>query len=399
MNKLVLGLCVLAAQFTVVAQQADNAEDVSIRHQKPTAPAAHDSQKAIPFWTEDFGGGIPTSWDVIDSSGICPWVHSFDGSWGYFNGNTATAGGEAINSTTATNGFMICDVDSANHFTYGQPSGSNYQYLSSYFITSSIDCSGHSSVILSFEQFFRYNNSVSLNVLVSNDSTNWTAYDVAYGYANNTFSPNQDIVDLNITNIAANQSTVYIKIGWSARVYFWMIDDISLSEAEANDVALGNNWWGTGLTQSQYYKIPLVQASPVTFYSEISNNTGASITDIFSDVTVTNTGGVDFQGTSAQATLLPVEMDTFALTTNWTPATQGLHTVDYLADVNGVTDGDLTNNDFTDELEITSTIYGLDNLQTPADATGSISNFSSNTGQPFKIGNVYEIINDAGIQC
>ncbi|MFZ9029267.1 MAG: T9SS type A sorting domain-containing protein, partial [Crocinitomicaceae bacterium] len=301
-------------------------------------------------------------------------------------------------STTGANGFLICDVDSANHFTYGQPSGTTYQYLSSYFITDAIDCSGRSSVILSFEQFYRYNNGVAMYVFVSNDSTNWTGYDVSGGIANNAASANPDVVNLNITNTAANQATVYLKIGWSARVYQWQIDDISLREADPFDVAHEESWWGTGNFQNQYYKIPLLQASPVTFYTSISNNTGAQIDNVQSDVTVTNSGGVDYTGSSMMVNLAAVETDTLSVA-GWTPSAVGMHDVDFEAIVSGQTDGDPSNNSWSDRLEITQSLYGLDSLQNGGQSVASISNFSGNTGQPFKIGNVYEIINDGAIQC
>ena len=40
------------------------------------------------------------------------------------------------------------------------------------------------------------------------------------------------MISLNISATAANETTVYLRFGWSARVYFWMIDDITLSEAD-----------------------------------------------------------------------------------------------------------------------------------------------------------------------
>src|SRR3989338_6193839 len=283
MKKMILTVCLLAGHITF-AQVISTTPDAPQPKGRIAAPPAHaNTMKAPPFWTENFSGGFPAGWTVIDTSGICPWTYSTDGSWGNFNGNGATAGAAGIASTSAANGFLICDPDSANHFTYGQPSGTTYQYLSSYFGTSAIDCSGRSSVILSFEQFFRYNNGVSLNVQVSNNGSTWTTYDVSGGVANNTASANADLVTLNISNVAANQATVYLRFGWSARVYYWMIDDISLREADANDVIIGENWWGWGQYQNQYYKLPINQVTPVSFYSEVANNTGSALNNVFSE--------------------------------------------------------------------------------------------------------------------
>lgn len=354
-------------------------------------------ERATPFWTEDFANGFPSDWVIIDSSGICPWTYSMDGSWGYWSNTGETSADPPIASTTAANGFLICDPDSANHFNYGQPSGTTYQYLASYFGTSAIDCSGHSSVILSFEHNYRYNNGIPMWVQVSTDSVNWTAFDVSGGLANNTESPDPDLEVLNLSTIAANQSTVYLRFGWSARVYYWMLDDINLSEADPNDVSMESGYWGTGIYQNQYFKIPTSQWSPLTFYGGLSNNTGVAMTDVYFDVDV-NSGS--WTGTSNLISLAPTQLDTTTSTTDWTPSATGTYTVDFTANVTGQTDGNLANNTSSSEVEMTNSVYGLDNL--PPDlsgSTGGISNWSGNTGSSFGVGNYFEVIADAEVEC
>ncbi len=88
------------------------------------------------IWSEDLGNGFPVGWKINDVSGICPWVYSQDGSWGYYNGNSATKAGTAIKSTTASNGFLLSNPDSANYVNYGLPSETTYQYLETYITTS-----------------------------------------------------------------------------------------------------------------------------------------------------------------------------------------------------------------------------------------------------------------------
>ncbi len=385
--------------FQSFGQVTNDQPDATAIPSAPGHAGVMEYDRAAPFWSEDFGGGFPAGWAIIDSSGLCPWSYTTDGSWGYYNGNSATAGSAGITSTTAANGYLICDNDSANHFTYGQPSGTTYQYLSSWFGTSAIDCSAHGSVILRFEQYFRYNNGVDLTVRVSNDSVVWTTYDVSGGVPNNTFSSDPDNVILNISPIAAGQPTVYLRIGWNARVYFWCIDDISMSEAEPNDVLMDNGYWEAGTFGYQHYKIPLNQLSPVTFFGAISNITGGTLNDVYFDVDLDDGGGSVFSGTSALIDILATDTDTTSVSATWTPTVTGTYTASYTADVTALVDGDLTNNNSSDAFEITNTIYGLDNLTDPADATGNISNFGGNTGLQFGIGNLYEVINDDAIQC
>ena len=123
-------------------------------------PQTNSEKSGATIWSEDFANGFPSGWTTQDLSGICPWVWSNDGSWGYYNSNSGASAGTAINSTTGSNGFLICDPDSSNHANYGQPSGSTYQYLESYFTTSAIDLSGYPAVVLEFQQYFRFNNSI-----------------------------------------------------------------------------------------------------------------------------------------------------------------------------------------------------------------------------------------------
>lgn len=384
------------AQTTIVEQDCE----ATISSRPAAKPMADNSgTRAIPFWTEDFGGGYPAGWTNIDTSGICPWVYSTDGSWGNFNGNGATAGATPINSTTGANGFLLCDIDSANHFTYGQPSGANYQYLATHVQTAAINCSGHSSVILSFEQFYRYNNGVAMIVQVSNDGLSWTSYNVSNGLANNATSANPATVTLNISATAANQANVFIRFGWSARVYYWMVDDISLREADPNDLGVLDSWWGMGGFNYQHYKIPLSHAAPITFFSDLTNLTGASLTGCATTIDVTGTSGSVFSGITNALTIGASLNDTVTSTTTWTPSVVGMYDVAFEAQTTSGTDGNLTNNSFADSVQITNSVFGLDNLTSASQSTGSISNFSSNTGSPFKIGNIYQVTVNDVVEC
>lgn len=381
MKRIAIVLCLLTTQISFGQQMNMEPDTPMTKSDRFITPrAVHNSEKATPFWTEDFANGIPSGWTILDSSGICPWTYSFDGSWGNFNGNGGTAGGDAIASTTAANGFLICDPDSANNVTYGQPSGSNYQYLSSYINTPSIDCSGRSTVVLSFEQFFRYNNGVGMFVGVSTDNVNFTTYNVSGGQANNAASDNVDLVSLNITSTAANQPNVYIKIGWSARVYFWQIDDISLSEADPNDIVAQDSYWGTdGL---RYYQIPTAQVAPIDFSAFAYNFGYATQTNVMLNVDVD--GGATFSGTSAAVDIASGLTDSLGLTTQWTPAST-VNSHEIVWDITQNESDATPSNNILDTINIAVTdyIYARDmNV-----VTGS----TSNTGFGYEVGNLFDI--------
>ena len=308
-------------------------------------------KSAVVIWEEDFGGGFPSSWGTYTSntgagnSGTsagntaeAPWKHSMVGSWGYWN-SVGTSGGNptgpaaAINSTTAANGFLISDIDSANHWNGnpGSNSGSTYHYIESYFTTSAIDLSGFPNVSLEFEHSFRLNNSVDLTVSISTDSTNWTTYNVQGNATNNQASADPEYLSLNISPIAGNSSTVYVKVGWNARVYFWMLDDMKIIETPDDRIDLTEithgGWYTTPTTNGfglDYTIVPMKQAisNPYTFEGIVAN-LGAVSQTTHINVNVYNASGNNvFSTTSADSVLTPQDTIIFVGQDKFTPTTE-----------------------------------------------------------------------------
>ncbi|CAG5087312.1 T9SS type A sorting domain-containing protein [Parvicella tangerina] len=392
MKKIILLVLAVAPLFSLAQHHESATDSPQDLNQILQKEVRMEQKSGAIIWSEDFASGWPAGWITIDSSGICPWVYSTDGTWGYFNGNNGTSGTNDIQSSTASNGFLICDVDSANNVTYGQPSGSNYNYLSTYFEIPPINCATNSSVILEFEQKFRYNNSVSMNVLVSTDSINWTGFDVSGGLANNTISADPDIVTLNLSSIAANQPKVHIRIGWSARVYYWMIDDMVLREGNENDLANLSGYWETGNELLEYYQTPLSQLTPMTFkgaYTNIGNN---GIPNVSQEVNVDFGGSSVYSASSTPDTSIVATIDSVTIPGTFTPSS-GVGTYDVTWTVSSADSVDLNNADNTTQRDfvVSDLVYARDNGVT----TGSIGNFSSNAGQTFKIGNLYETFGSA----
>ena len=335
------------------------------------------------IWSEDFGNGFPSGWTIEDLSGICPWVWSNDGSWGYFNNNNGTSAGTAINSTTAANGFLICDPDSANNVTYGQPSGANYQYLESYFTTNSIDLTGYPAVILEFQQHFRYNNGLDLKVMVSTNNVTWTTYSVQGNSSNNTASADPDTVKVNISTVAGNQPNVYIKIGWSARVYFWMIDDMKILEADPNDLAIKTNYFETlGLP---YYKIPTSQLTDINFSATVVNNGANNQTN--SKLTVDVNGSAI--GSSPTTTINTSTSDSLYLSQSYVlPNSTGQYNVKWMVSSDSI-DNTPSDNYKTSIIEVTDYTYARDNNIKDGNRW--------NQGEPYELGNLFDIINNQDV--
>ncbi|HEY5462132.1 MAG TPA: TIM-barrel domain-containing protein [Hanamia sp.] len=117
------------------------------------------------------------------------------------------------------------------------------EYPDGYVVSAPINCTGKNSVILKFQQTFRWwdygkNDSAGLFVGVSTDSIHWQQWDVRNNVAAATdmFSPMNE--EINITKWAANQPKVFLRFYWKGLMaWYWMVDDISLSEAYDYDVS------------------------------------------------------------------------------------------------------------------------------------------------------------------
>ena len=311
----------------------------------------HSDKSAVVIWSEDFGGGFPSGWNSYTvntgagnsgasagNTATAPWKHSMVGSWGYWN-SVGTSGGNptgpatAINSTTAANGFLISDIDSANHWNgnSGASSGSSYHFIESYFTTSSIDLSGYANVSLEFEHSFRLNNSIDLTVSISTDSINWTSYNVQGNATNNQASADPEYLSLNISAVAGNSATAYVKVGWNARVYFWMLDDMKIVETPDNKIDLSETsfggWYTTPTTNGfglEYTLIPMKQiiANPYTFEGEVTNLGALNQTAHINVNVLDESSSSVFTTISADSILFPQDTMIFVGQNKFTPTLQ-----------------------------------------------------------------------------
>ena len=246
------------------------------------------------IWEEDFSGGIvPTDWLLVDNNGlnyICYWSDdAVPGQTGTYSGNNSI-----FESTTASDGYIMISGD-----IYNMGSGS-FVDMDSYFIAGPINCDTSSSVMVKFEQYFRNccsSASTSLNLSISTDNINWTDYSVINGVAINAHSENPDVVTVNITQIAAGQSTVYLKWHKSgASHYFWAIDDIQLVTAPQNEIKFAETYMSawTTLGHSGYYSmIPENQVTETYFAAEVVNAGDQVQTDVTANIIVVNGAGTE----------------------------------------------------------------------------------------------------------
>lgn len=111
-----------------------------------------------------------------------------------------------------------------------------------YIQTPYIDCSAHNSVVLKFQQNFFWAQRKNytgggLFVEVSNNGKDWMRFDVRNGVSPKSDCPNPMDVELNITQVAARQKSVFIRFWWHQLYqWYWMIDDVQLTESFDTDL-------------------------------------------------------------------------------------------------------------------------------------------------------------------
>lgn len=340
-------------------------------------------------WIEDFANGIPAGWILGGADATsCPWTHSLDGSKGFFNGGNYPNADVGMNSASAANGFLLCDPDSANNALYGQPSGSTYQYLESNITTSAIDLSLFPSVRLEFEQSFRYNNAPDMEISVSTDGTNWTIFEAKGDITANQASPDPMTFSIDVSSIVGGSSTAYIRIGWSARVYFWMIDDIRFTVPPANDLVLDGAFYrtvrDTGIS-NYYTRVPISQAiyDTLQFSGNVSNTGSAS--QLNAKLTNTVVGpSVSDTMTSNMVDLAVGTSDSLIIMNNFT-FNQGIgnYAFSYKVSSDSIDNNPGDNALDTFNVNVTDTTYSRD-----LEATG---NYWFGAGTTYEIGPLFDI--------
>jgi glycoside hydrolase family alpha-glucosidase len=242
------------------------------------------------FWKEDFSSGkLPTGWTVADSSktGKCQWIvtdQPYPGSFQFEQ--------QAPPIASTSRGFHMQyrpGVVTGEEITKWNQRG---EYPNGYFQTNAIDCSGKNDVILKFQHLFRWNNWFTGNhaglwVGVSNDGTNWKEYNVIDKIPAATLLHAPINEEINISEVAANQKTVYLRFFWrDIFSWYWMVDDIELTQPFDYDLALegvtSHKETGNTFTKEDVLKVKLKNVGAKTvnenFTVTASLNNGQKLT-------------------------------------------------------------------------------------------------------------------------
>lgn len=358
MKKMYLGASALLMTFTVSAQVQHTIFDMDAPTEwtNNQMTASHDTQSddragGDVFYTHTFDDNFTDFTDV-------PLSGHAQGAWEWgttTDPNLVPNWMADISSTTKADGYYWFH---GVQYVLGTVDVQNTALTMNNFV----DCSTRPGVILEIEQSYRAFNSSSTWIGVSTDGSTWTDYEVNTSVQSNTGT--DENIRLNISSIAANQATVYIRFIWNGGTsggYGWIIDDLTLTEAYANDVSQDNIFAGDIITDFEYYAIPQAQGTNLTVQSALTNNGYNTPTSVQSHVVVTNSAMTvvhDETGGVLSGALAPGDEDTITFTTSLdlSTLTPDVYTITNTIE-HSVADDVTSNDELVTEFEITDDIY------------------------------------------
>ncbi len=340
------------------------------------------TEKGITLWQNDFS--VPGDWTITNAGGGATPPHTL-GDWAISTNvsEIPVAALTPAGHTTAANGYALINSDAA---------GDGQSQNATIYTTNSIDLTGSANVSLVFEQSHRRFLENTFVVVSNDNGATWTSFEVNSTMATNTNSPNPETVQVNISSVAGNQSQV--KIGFNYQGvwdWFWAIDDVKITQTDDFDLALTGVYWGAiGAwgPRLPYYQTPLTQIAPITFGGTVQNAGAITQNDVRYNVAIPS---ASFTGVSPVGSVAPNGIDTLDATALFTPSTTVASYAVTSSVSSAATDATPANNtDAGFTIAITDATFSRDN--------GTLSSGSFNQGQPFEVGNVFDIVNDQDLQ-
>ena len=311
-----------------------------------TTPMPGSSGAETIIWSEDFSTGIPSTWL---NYGTANGTSDPDAKWEYRGPNTTpsnTVGSRGaylsaqtpIASATASNGFVIFDSDYldnggiAGNFGNGIAAAPHVAEL----ITSTINLTGSTSIILNFTQYYRRfagpggSQAVPATYVdfsINGGSTWSNTVALNSTLAVNSFTATNSSISIPIGSYVGGQANVKIRFRFDGDYYFWIIDDISITGQQANSIASFPNFTGEafdvefngGVKQGH---LSTSQAQSINFKGSLWNNGTAAQTGAKLSVSIFKDGIYQTDVTGIQQSL-PAGDSAIITTQSWTPTAPG----------------------------------------------------------------------------
>lgn len=268
----------LASFFVVLFSISVSAQQVQLKQLVEVEIQSNKKQKFLnskaptdTLYYQDFAGGIPAGWSVGNTSGSSNnWIWSTSAPGGQYSTSTT-----AINSTSASNGFVSLPADLYNTPLI-MPLG-----MDAYFQSGPIPINPKASIDLRWQQSSRYccGTADELVVEISTDNSTWVTYDAINGRGANTAVPATtssaaEQMRINVSAVLANEDTAYVRFRMTgATHYYWMIDDFVISEGYGDVMELEDfeiSFFNNFNINPPFYMVPrhLMDSMNFTFYTK-----------------------------------------------------------------------------------------------------------------------------------
>ena len=275
-----------------------------------------------------------------------------------------------MESSSGENGSLCLFLDSYNNYLSPRLDVDNS------IVFPIMDCSSHSSVVVRFETCFM-NYSSGWDMLLEISIDNWVhsaQFDVGFGCGHKgrpdkTVPGKPAIFEANISEIAAGNANVQMKLTWrGTSLYWWQVDDFQLSEAWDNDLQLkfAEMEWDDGndltqVTPSYFFpKSQIGEASLTNFKASAINFGEFDQDNVYLEVDITKNNQSIFSQNTESKYLSSLDLDTTLISDSYAPVDFGHYkvTLDYKQDQ---TDDTPENNKKETFFNITDSIYSRSN--------------------------------------
>jgi hypothetical protein len=331
-------------KFTLVVSVLIMTALAGLQAQKSTAGIPLKGDGKV-FFYEDFNWGnpadpkgwtMPAGYQLLDPDDI-----GFNFGWMAPDSlNSILVSEPPLRSTSAQNGYLVNFLAGYNNDLDPRLTVNNSIQFPHF------NCSQHATVVVRYETHFM-NGGPGLQLLqVSADNgAHWASYNVGFGVQHkdrpNDLAPGVPaIYEANISDVAAGQPDVIIRLHWGeTTLYFWVLDDFSLAEAYDNDMRLKlfTAEWDHGNPEdpmTPFIVIPKSQLDGtgglMNFKSSVLNFGENDLEDVYLDVNITKNNQVIWQKQTAPISYMPTfQLDTMLIPDKFTPVDYGHYKVSY----------------------------------------------------------------------
>jgi len=207
------------------------------------------------------------------------------------------------------------------------------------------DCSQHGSVIVRFETHFMAYSVANMHLQISVDDWVHSALvDVSFGCGHKDRPLDKPkgepaLFEANISDVVAGLSNVQMRLHWTETyLYYWAVDDFSLSEAYDNDLRLKfiKMEWEEGDPDNPMawiYNIPKSQLDGnngfTNFSSAVMNFGEYDQEDVYLDLDITKNGASVFHKTTPPADVWVLITDTADVADKYSPVDYGHYKINW----------------------------------------------------------------------